>query len=177
MGWFGRAASSAWTSSRSRPSTTSTRSRASRRDGWSRTWSGRSLGPVTSNASPAGPGSRGASPNGRGGQLRTLRQLRHRLQANPTLAGEAIPEQETGLQIQPRDLLLESWRRGHFSREAPPAETAAGQCLSFDPLPLEQDRRTATEVDVGRGEITQALVSAGVVVVLDKGTDLRLQIA
>src|SRR3712207_878776 len=56
-------------------------------------------------------------------------------------------------------------------------QAAAGEGLSFDPLPFEQDRLTTTEVDVGRGEMAQALMSAGVVVVLHKGADLRLQIA
>src|SRR4051812_21553982 len=57
------------------------------------------------------------------------------------------------------------------------AQAAAGQGLSFDPLPLQQDRLPTTEVDVRRREIVEALVSARVVVVLDKGTDLRLQVA
>src|SRR5919107_3442543 len=56
-------------------------------------------------------------------------------------------------------------------------QAACSEGLSFDPLPLQQDRLTPTEVDVSRGEIAQALMSAGVVVVLDKGPDLRLQIA
>src|SRR3712207_2060904 len=57
------------------------------------------------------------------------------------------------------------------------AQAAAGQGLSLDPLPFEQDRLTTTEGDVGWGEIAQALMSAGAVVVLHKGPDLRLQIA
>jgi hypothetical protein len=56
-------------------------------------------------------------------------------------------------------------------------QAAAGQRLSFDPLPFEQDRLAATEVDVSRGEIAQALVSTSMVVVLDKGADLRLESA
>jgi len=32
-------------------------------------------------------------------------------------------------------------------------QAAAGEGLSFDPLQFEQDGLTATEVDVGRGEI------------------------
>jgi hypothetical protein len=56
-------------------------------------------------------------------------------------------------------------------------QAAAGQGLSFDPLPFEQDRLTTSKVDVGGGEIAQALMSAGAIVVLHKGTDLRLQSA
>ena len=56
-------------------------------------------------------------------------------------------------------------------------QAAAGQRLPFDPFPFEQDRLTTPEVDVGRVEIVQALVSAGVVVVLDKGAHLRLESA
>ncbi len=56
-------------------------------------------------------------------------------------------------------------------------QAAAGQRLSFDPLPFEQDRLAATEVDVSRSEIVQALVSTSMVVVLDKGADLCLESA
>ena len=56
-------------------------------------------------------------------------------------------------------------------------QAAAAQGLSFDPLSFEQDRLATTEVDVGRGEIAQALVGAGLVVVLDKSTDLCLESA
>ena len=56
-------------------------------------------------------------------------------------------------------------------------QAAVGEGLSFDPLPFEQDGLTTTEVEVSRGEIAQALMSAGVVVVLDKGAHLRLESA
>ena len=56
-------------------------------------------------------------------------------------------------------------------------QAAAGQRLSFHPLPFEQDCLTATEVDVGWGEIVEALVGASVIVVLHEGRNLRLQIA
>ena len=49
--------------------------------------------------------------------------------------------------------------------------------LSFDPFSCPQDGLTAPEVDIGRCEIAQALVIAVVVVVLDEGRDLVLQIA
>src|SRR4051794_24788561 len=48
--------------------------------------------------------------------------------------------------------------------------------MSFDPLPFEQDRLPTTKADVGGGEVVEALVGASMVIVLDKGTDLRLQI-
>jgi hypothetical protein len=56
------------------------------------------------------------------------------------------------------------------------AQAACSEGLSFDPLPLQQDRLTTAEVDVRWGEIAQALVGASLVVVLHKGADLRLQI-
>src|SRR3712207_4838297 len=56
-------------------------------------------------------------------------------------------------------------------------QAATGDRLSFDPLPLAQDGGAATEVDVGGGEVAEALVIAGMVVVLDEAPDLRLQIA
>ena|SRR5215211_7926683 len=56
-------------------------------------------------------------------------------------------------------------------------QAAVGEGLSFDLLPFEQDRLTTAEVDVRWGEIAQALMSAGMIVVLHKGTDLRLQSA
>lgn len=43
-------------------------------------------------------------------------------------------------------------------------------------LPLEPDGVTASEVDVGRRQIIQALTAASMVVVLDEGTDLCLEI-
>ena len=56
-------------------------------------------------------------------------------------------------------------------------QAAIGDGLSFDPFSFEEDGLAAPEVDVGRGEIAQALVVAGVVVVLDEGADLRLESA
>ena len=49
--------------------------------------------------------------------------------------------------------------------------------LAFDPFSLQQDRLTAPEVDVGRGEIVDALVIAPVVVVRDECIDLSFEIA
>ena len=49
--------------------------------------------------------------------------------------------------------------------------------FAFDPFPFQHDDVAAAEVDVGRGEVAQALVSPSVVVVLDKGGNPRLQFA
>ena len=49
--------------------------------------------------------------------------------------------------------------------------------LSFDPFSLFQNGLAAPEVNVGRGEVLQALVIATVVVVFDKGVDLLSEIA
>ena len=48
--------------------------------------------------------------------------------------------------------------------------------LSFDPFPFQQDGLAAPEVDIGGREVIQALVVAPVVVVLDEGADLGLEI-
>ena len=47
-------------------------------------------------------------------------------------------------------------------------QTPVGDGLSFDPFSLCQDGGPTTEVDVGRGEIVDALVVAAVVVVVDE---------
>lgn len=49
--------------------------------------------------------------------------------------------------------------------------------LSFDPFALLQDGLAAPEVDVGRGDVLQALVIAAMVVMFDKGIDLLPEIA
>ena len=41
-------------------------------------------------------------------------------------------------------------------------QASAGDCLSFDPFPFDEDGLAASEVDVGRGQIAQALVVAPV---------------
>jgi hypothetical protein len=48
--------------------------------------------------------------------------------------------------------------------------------LAFDPFSLPQDGLAASEVDVGRGQIVDALVVAAVVVVGHEGFDLIFQI-
>lgn len=45
-------------------------------------------------------------------------------------------------------------------------------CPSFDLFPFEEDGLATPGIDVGRGEIVQALVIAPMVVVPDKGVDL-----
>ena len=47
--------------------------------------------------------------------------------------------------------------------------------LAFDPFALEQDGLAASEVDVRRGEIVEAFVVTGVIVVLDEGAHLGLE--
>ena len=49
--------------------------------------------------------------------------------------------------------------------------------LSLDPFSLQQNGVAAPEVDVGRGEIVEALVVAPVIVVLDEGGDLGFEVA
>ena len=49
--------------------------------------------------------------------------------------------------------------------------------LVFDPFALKQDGLTASEVDVGRGEVLQALMVAVVIVVIDEAIDLRFELA
>ena len=57
------------------------------------------------------------------------------------------------------------------------AQAAIGEGLTLDPCALAQDGLAAAEVDVGRGEVAQALVSPEKVVVLDEGGHTRLQFA
>ena len=47
--------------------------------------------------------------------------------------------------------------------------------LSFDPFSLQQDGLAAPKIDVGGGEVVQALVVAPVMVVLDEGLDVGLK--
>ena len=49
--------------------------------------------------------------------------------------------------------------------------------LAFDALPVGEDVFGAAEVGVRRGHVAQALVIAAMVVVLDEGADLCLEIA
>ncbi len=49
-------------------------------------------------------------------------------------------------------------------------------CLPFDPFSLFQNGVAALEVDIGRGEVLQALMIAPVVVVIDESIDLLPEI-
>ena len=49
--------------------------------------------------------------------------------------------------------------------------------LSFDPFSLFDDVCGPAEVGVGRGDVTEALVVAAMIVVLHEGFDLALEIA
>src|SRR6476619_195035 len=51
------------------------------------------------------------------------------------------------------------------------------ECLTLDPFAFEEDGLGSSEVDVGRREITQALVIAGMVVMSHEGRDLTFDIA
>ena len=50
-------------------------------------------------------------------------------------------------------------------------------CLALDPFAFEEDGLGPSEVDVGRGEIAEALVIAGMVVMRHEGRDLTFEIA
>ena len=54
-------------------------------------------------------------------------------------------------------------------------QAAIGDCLSFDPFPFDEDGLAASEVDVRGGVVMEALVVAGVIVVLDEGAHLGLE--
>ena len=51
------------------------------------------------------------------------------------------------------------------------------ECLALDPFAFEEDGLSASEVDVSRGKIVEALVIAGMVVVRHEGGDLAFEIA
>ena len=56
-------------------------------------------------------------------------------------------------------------------------QAAILDCGSFDPFSFQHDGLGASEVDVSRGKIAQALVIAAMVVVVDEGVDLGFQVA
>src|SRR5450759_3921957 len=49
-------------------------------------------------------------------------------------------------------------------------------CVAFDPFPFQEDCLTASEVDVGRRHIAQALVIAPMIVVIDEPANAGLKI-
>ena len=56
-------------------------------------------------------------------------------------------------------------------------QATVGNGLSFDPLSFGEDSGAAPAVDVGGGEIADALVISAVVVVVDESRNLSFQIA
>lgn len=56
-------------------------------------------------------------------------------------------------------------------------QAALFEGFAFDPLSFQHDDVATPKVDVNRGEIVEALVVAAVVVMLDEGGDLLLEIA
>ena len=56
-------------------------------------------------------------------------------------------------------------------------QAAIGDCLSFDPLPFDQNGLAPPEVDVGGRQVGDALVISQVIVVGDEGRDLGFEIA
>ena len=51
-------------------------------------------------------------------------------------------------------------------------QAAIGDCLAFDAFAFEEDAFGASKIDVSRGEIAQALMIAGMVVLVDEGREL-----
>ena len=56
-------------------------------------------------------------------------------------------------------------------------QAAIGDCLAFDAFAFKEDALGASKIDVSRREIAQALVIAGMVVMVDEGGDLAFEIA
>ena len=56
-------------------------------------------------------------------------------------------------------------------------EASAMDGLSFDPFSFQEDGLASSEVDVGRGEVGDALVVSQMVVVGDEVADLGLELA
>ena len=50
-------------------------------------------------------------------------------------------------------------------------QASCGDCPSFDPFPFDEDGLAASEVDVGGGQVAEALVVSAVIVVGDEGYD------
>jgi hypothetical protein len=56
-------------------------------------------------------------------------------------------------------------------------QAAACDCLAFDPFPFDQNSLASPEVDVGWGQIADALVIASIVVAGDECRDVGFEIA
>ena len=59
----------------------------------------------------------------------------------------------------------------------PMLQAPIGDCVAFDAFAFAADALCASKIDVSRREIVQALVIAGIVVMLDEGRDLAFEIA
>ena len=66
--------------------------------------------------------------------------------------------------------------RVDLSRFGLVVQAALSDSVSFDPFTFEQDGLAASEVDVGRSEIVEALVVSAMIVVLDEGRDLGFEV-
>ena len=76
---------------------------------------------------------------------------------------------------------MEEWsfRLGSYfdlSRFGLMVQAALSDGVSFDPFALKQDGVAASEVDVSRGEIVEALVVSAMVVVVDEIRDLGFEV-
>ena len=56
-------------------------------------------------------------------------------------------------------------------------QAAQFDSASLDPFSLQQDGLASAKVDVGRRKIVEALMIAAMIVALDEGSDLGLEIA
>lgn len=63
-----------------------------------------------------------------------------------------------------------------LSRFGVVVQAALSDCVSFDPFTFDEDGLAASEVDVGRGEIVEALVVSAMIVMLDEGRDLGFEV-
>ena len=77
---------------------------------------------------------------------------------------------------------MEEWSfrlglRVDLSRFGVVVQAAQSDGLSFDPFAFDEDGFAAAEVDVGRGEIIEALVVSPMIVMLDEGGDLLFAVA
>ena len=66
--------------------------------------------------------------------------------------------------------------RVDLSRFGLVVQAALSDGFSFNPFAFEQDGLAASEVDVGRCEIVEALVVSAMVVILDEGCDLGFEV-
>ncbi len=57
------------------------------------------------------------------------------------------------------------------------SQAAVLDCLFLDPLPFSENGFVAAEVDISRSNVVQALVVSLVVVIVDEGANLALEVA